>query len=124
MRWHGFREHLGDETLLVTSNADGRSPSPSRSSSTPRPSIGALLLKRWSTSPLPRSGGFTRGVLAEVLAEVRATTSDDLERAVRSLTIELADLKATLAEVRLAFATDRTQALELPNPLPKRADLN
>jgi hypothetical protein len=28
----------------------------------------------------------------------------------RSLTVELADLKATLAEVRLAFATDRTQA--------------
>ena len=55
-----------------------------------------------------------------VLAEV----NDDLERAVRSLTIKLADLKATLAEVRLAFATDRTQALDLPNPLPKRADLN
>jgi hypothetical protein len=39
----------------------------------------------------------------EVLAEV----NDDLERAVRSLTVELADLKATLAGVRLAFATDR-----------------
>ena len=55
---------------------------------------------------------FSCGVVAEV------------ERALRSLTIELADLKATLAEVRLAFATDRTRALELPNPLPKRADLN
>ena len=55
-----------------------------------------------------------------MLAEVY----DDLERAVRSLTVELTDLKATLAEVRLAFATDRTQALELPNPLPKRAGLN
>ena len=41
----------------------------------------------------------------------------------RSLTVEFADLKVTLAEVRLAFATDRTQALELPNPLPKRAEL-
>jgi hypothetical protein len=58
--------------------------------------------------------------LGGVLAEV----NDDLERAVRSLTVELADLKATLAEVRLAFATDRTQALELPNPLSKRAGLN
>src|SRR5271169_4086678 len=53
----------------------------------------------------PRRGGAVqsegpgRGVLAEV--------DDDLERAVRSLTVELADLKATLAEVRLAFATDR-----------------
>jgi hypothetical protein len=63
---------------------------------------------------------FNREVLAEVLAEV----NDALERAVRSLTVELADLKATLAEVRLAFASDRTQALDLPNPLPKRADLN
>jgi hypothetical protein len=63
---------------------------------------------------------FNRQVMAEVLAEV----NDDLERALRSLTVELADLKATLAEVRLAFATDRTQALDLPNPLPKRAGLN
>ena len=55
--------------------------------------------------------------LAGVLAEV----NDDLERAVRSLTVELPDLKATFAEVRLAFATDRTQALELLNPLSKRA---
>ena len=55
---------------------------------------------------------------------MHATTNDNLERSVRSLTIELGELKATLAEVRLAFATDRTQALELPNPLPKRADLN
>ena len=60
----------------------------------------------------------------QVMAEVRAEVNDDLERAVRPLTVELADLKATLAEVRLAFATDRTQALELPNPLPKRAGLN
>ena len=54
--------------------------------------------------------------LAGVLAEV----NDDLERAGRSLTVELADLKATLAEVRLAFAADRTQALELPK-LPLRS---
>jgi len=47
--------------------------------------------------------------------------NDDLERAVRLLTVELADLKVALAEMRLVFATDRTQALELPNPLPKRA---
>jgi hypothetical protein len=59
---------------------------------------------------------FSREVLAGVLAEV----NDDLERAVRSLTVELADLKATLAEVRLAFATDRTQALDLPK-LPLRS---
>jgi hypothetical protein len=38
--------------------------------------------------------------LGGVLAEV----NDDLERAVRSLTVELTDRKATLAEVRLAFA--------------------
>jgi hypothetical protein len=67
---------------------------------------------------------FNQAVLAEVVAEIRATTNDDLERAVRTLTVELSDLKATLAEVRLAFATDRTQALDLPNPLSKRADLN
>ena len=63
---------------------------------------------------------FNREVMAGVIAEV----NDNLERAVRSLTVEVADLKATLAEVRLAFATDRTQALDLPNPLSKRAGLN
>ena len=55
---------------------------------------------------------------------ILAEANDDLERSVRTLTVELADLKAMLAEVRLAFATDRTQALELPNPLSKRAGLN
>jgi hypothetical protein len=58
----------------------------------------------------------TREVMAAVLAEV----NDDLERSVRSLMVELADLKATLAEARLAFATDRTQALDLPK-LPLRS---
>ena len=71
-------------------------------------------------APSPRSSGSIGRSWPGVLAEV----NDDLERAVRSLTVELADLKATLAEVWLAFATDRTQALELPNPLPKRAGLN
>jgi hypothetical protein len=63
---------------------------------------------------------FTLAVLAEVIAEMRATASDDLERAVRLLTVELSDLKAKLAEVRLAVATDRTQALDLPK-LPLRS---
>ena len=38
--------------------------------------------------------------MGEVLAEV----NDDLDLAVRSLTVELANLKVTPAEVRLAFA--------------------
>lgn len=67
-----------------------------------------------------RGAAVHREVLAGVVAEMRATANDDLERAVRSLTVELADLKATLAEVRLAFATDRTQALDLPK-LPLRS---
>jgi len=62
----------------------------------------------------------TRNSLALGLGGVLAEMNDDLERAVRSLTVELADLKATLAEVRLAFATDRTQALDLPK-LPLRS---
>jgi ribosomal protein L29 len=78
--------------------------------------IGPLLL---INAAIAEERRFNRAVLAEVVAEIRATTNDDLERTVRSLTVELADLKATLAEVRLAFATDRTQALDLP-PLPRR----
>jgi hypothetical protein len=84
--------------------------------STPRRSIGALLFNRLINVAIAKERRFNREVMAEVLAEV----NDDLERAVRSLTVELADLKETLAEVRLAFVTDRTQALELPK-LPLRA---
>ena len=116
-RWHGFREHLGDETLLMTSNGDGRQPEP-------EPQDRAGRLARCYSSggrrrhPLAEERRFDREVMAGVFAEV----NDDLERGA-VVTVELADLKATLAEVRLAFATDRTQALELPNP-PKRVDLN
>jgi len=55
------------------------------------------------------------------IAELRAEASNDLERATRSLTAEVADLKATLAELRLALAADRTVPLELP---PLRPHVN
>src|SRR5262245_7300651 len=64
---------------------------------------------------------FQHDVLIGVIAELRAEASDDLERATRSLTAELADLKATLAELRLALASDRTKPLELP---PLRPHVN
>jgi hypothetical protein len=44
---------------------------------------------------------------------------DELERSVRSLTVELGELKATLAELRVALATDKSQPLDLP-ALPRR----
>jgi hypothetical protein len=92
-------------------------PNLSRTSSTPRRSMGALITQSLIDVAIAEERRFNRQVMAGVLAEV----NDALERAVRSLTVELADLKAALAEVQLAFATDRTQALDLPNPLSKRA---
>jgi len=61
--------------------------------------------------------------LIGVIAELRAEASNDLERATRSLTAELADLKATLAELRLALASDRSAPLDLP-ALPSRRAVN
>ena len=98
----------------MTSNGDGRSPSPSRTRLDIAPVDWGVVIQLTSPAEERR---FNREVMVAVLAEV----NDDLERAVRSLTVELADLKATLAEVRLAFATDCTQALELPK-LPLRSD--
>jgi hypothetical protein len=104
----------------MTSNGDGRSPSPSRTRLDTAPVDWGVVIQSLINVAIAEERRFNREVMAAVLAEV----NDDLERAVRSLTVELADLKATLAEVRLAFATDRTQALDLPNPLPRRAGLN
>jgi hypothetical protein len=104
----------------MTLNGDGRRPSPSRTRLDTAPVDWGVVIQSLIDVAIATERRFSQAVLAEVIAEMRATTNDDLERALRSLTVELADLKATLAEVRLAFATDRTQALDLP----KRAGLN
>ena len=107
-------------TRSKTSNGAGRSPSPSRTRLDTAPVDRDVVIQSLINVALAEEQRFNREVMAAVLAEV----NDDLERAVRTLTVKLAELKATLAEVRLAFATDRTQALELPNSLAKRAELN
>jgi ribosomal protein L29 len=72
---------------------------------------------------IARERQFQHGVLAEIIAELRAEATNDLERATRSLTAELADLKATLAELRMVLASDRSKPLDLPR-LPARRELN
>jgi hypothetical protein len=49
--------------------------------------------RRFNQEVIAEERRLNREVLAEILAEV----NDDLERSVRSLTVELAELKATLA---------------------------
>jgi hypothetical protein len=101
----------------TTSNGDGGMPEPKPEQLDTAPVDWHVVLRSGGRCrPRRRAAVQSGGRLAEV--------NDDLERAARLLTVELADLKVTLAEVRLAFATDRTHALELPNPLAKRADLN
>jgi flagellar motor switch/type III secretory pathway protein FliN len=70
---------------------------------------------------------FTTQVLAGVVAELQRTASDDLERATRALTVELGELRATLAELRAAVAIERvertgkaTEPIDLPSPLSAR----
>jgi hypothetical protein len=68
-----------------------------------------------------------REVLAHVIAEMRAEQADELERATRSLNIELGELRATLAELRAVLATDKARKgdgiVDLPNPIsPQRVN--
>jgi hypothetical protein len=66
---------------------------------------------------------FQHDVLIGVIAELRAEASNDLERATRSLVVELADLRATLRELRLVLAGDRSTPVDLP-ALPARHEFN
>jgi hypothetical protein len=72
---------------------------------------------------------YTEQLLVELVAAVQSQANDDLERAVRSLTIELGELRATLAELRAAVAIERVErtgkadVLDLP-ALPRARDLN
>lgn len=76
---------------------------------------------------IEREREFQREVLAEIVAEIRSAYNDDLERALRTLNAELADLKAALAEHRLAVAIAKAEkagvVLDLPR-LPLRSGLN
>jgi hypothetical protein len=67
---------------------------------------------------------FMRALLPELIADLRAETNDDLERATRSLTAEFADLKATLAELRVTLASDKSKAVPLDLPALPRRGLN
>jgi hypothetical protein len=72
---------------------------------------------------------FTAEVVAHVIAEVQRAATDDLERATRSLTVELQELRATLAELRATVATERAgkagEVLDLPRlPRGRDRDLN
>jgi hypothetical protein len=55
---------------------------------------------------------------------MRAEQADELERATRSLNIELGELRATLAELRAVLATDKARKgdgiVDLPNPISPR----
>jgi hypothetical protein len=54
---------------------------------------------------------------------MQRAANDDLERATRSLTIELQELRATLAELRAVVATERVgkaEVIDLPSPLARR----
>lgn len=114
-------------SALMTATGDGRSPSPSRTRLDTAPVDWSVVIQALINVAVAEERRFNQEVIAgerqltrEVMGEVLAEVNNDLERSVRSLTVELADLKATLAEVRLAFATDREQALDLPK-LPLRS---
>lgn len=62
-------------------------------------------------------------LLVELIAEMQDAAADDLERATRSLTVELGEVRATLAELRATLASDRAKVVDLPR-LPDRRELN
>jgi Glutathione S-transferase, N-terminal domain len=62
-----------------------------------------------------------KALLVELIAEMRAEYADELERAVRSLSVEIGELRALLSEVRVAFADARAKG---PIDLPRLRGLN
>lgn len=69
---------------------------------------------------------FQHQLLAHVVARLRDEADDDLERATRSLTTELADLRSALTDLRAVLADERGKksgdggnggVIDLPNPL-------
>jgi hypothetical protein len=65
-----------------------------------------------------------RAILAEIIAEIHDAANDDLERAVLTLTAELADLRASIAELRLVQVIDRSKPVNLPALPRSRPGLN
>ena len=60
--------------------------------------------------------------ITELNAEARAAYRAELERSVRDLTLELTELKTTLAELKATFlVAERAKIIEMS---PHRADLN
>jgi hypothetical protein len=70
---------------------------------------------------------FNTELLAELYADLQRTAADDLERSVRVLTAELAELRAVLNELRATIAVERIErtggALDLPR-LPRGREIN
>jgi hypothetical protein len=61
--------------------------------------------------------------IAEMLKEERDEYKKELSAEVRQLRIELANLEATLSELRSLMAAERGQVIDTPNPLaPRRAN--
>lgn len=62
----------------------------------------------------------TLALLGDLVAEIQDAQADDLELATRSLVVELADLKATLAELRVVLAPEKSRGIiDLPNLLSR-----
>jgi hypothetical protein len=61
--------------------------------------------------------------LAEAVGEARAGTADDLERATRSLTVEIRELRAAVAELHVLTASEKSAPVDLPR-LPPTRELN
>jgi len=56
----------------------------------------------------PRTGeDRLTAMLTELVGEMRHEAADELERATRSLVVELGELRATLSELRATVAEDR-----------------
>jgi hypothetical protein len=68
-------------------------------------------------------GDFLGEYVAEQLAQERKAFMA-LADQFHTMRVELADARADIAELRIALATERSKALDLPNPLARRPAIN
>jgi hypothetical protein len=64
--------------------------------------------------------GRTIDFFTDLIADERFEAADDLELATRKLTVEVGELRASLAELRVMLASDKARPLDLPNPFSPR----
>jgi hypothetical protein len=93
----------------------------------PQPALDISIMEAHIAAAIAAERTFTRELMGhavgKALAKARRATEAELRDEVRSLHIEVTQLRSALAELRVALAAERGHVIDLP-PLPLRPRVN